>query len=94
MRLRDLELNEYVDAFGKMTEPYFIQYMKDKDEDVDWLDKMRWTKYNASFKQLVSDGVITGKEADSKYWIRKFREDNANIEEFMKFVREKEKSKK
>lgn len=90
MRLRDLELEEYVDTFGKMTQKYFVKYIEDKGSHVDWLERMRWSKYNAMFKQLVKDGQIEGKEADTKYWIRLFRDDVDNIGKFIQLIKQHE----
>lgn len=87
MRLRDITMNEYVDKFGKMTEKYFIQYMEDKGQKVDWVEKMRWTNYNAMYNKLVDAGKITGQYANSRYWIRAFRNDHSNIEKFISMIR-------
>ena len=86
MRLYDLTMNEYVDKFGKMTERYFVQYLKDKGQNVDWVEKMRWTNYNAMFNKLVDAGKIKGQEANSRYWIRAFRDDLSNIGKFISMV--------
>lgn len=86
MRLYDLTINEYVDKFGKMTERYFVQYMQDKGHNVDWVEKMRWTNYNAMFNKLVDAGKIKGQEANSRYWIRAFRADVANVGKFISMV--------
>jgi len=86
MRLYDLTLNEYVDKFGKMTERYFVQYLKGKGQNVDWVEKMRWTNYNAMFNKLVDAGKIKGPEANSRYWIRAFRDDVDNVGKFISMV--------
>lgn len=91
MRLYDLTMTEYVDKFGKITQRYFAQYMEDKGFKVDWVEKMRWTNYNALFNKLVDEGKITGQEANTRYWIRAFRDDVSNIGKFIDMIQHKDK---
>lgn len=88
MRLHELTLNEYADKFGKMTEPYFLEFTeKLTGKPADWVDKMRWTKYNVTFNELVKNGKLTGEQANTRYWIRAFRDDIQNVGKFMELLK-------
>lgn len=88
MRLSDLVLTEYVDKFGKMTLPYYMKYIEDlTGKKADWIDKSNWTNHNAMFNKFVASGKITGQEANSRYWIRQFRDDFKKVGEFIQFIK-------
>lgn len=86
MRLRDLTLTEFNNAFKRMAEPYYLEYLTTVGRKPDWVDGMVWSKLESTFRHKVEQGIITGSEANTRYWIRLFRKDIRNVDKFLTLV--------
>lgn len=87
MKILDIELYEYADAFGRITQKYYLEYMISKGLKVDWIAKMLWASYTSAFHKLVEEGKISGEKADNKYWITLFKNDPDNIYTFIQMIK-------
>ena len=80
-------MNNYK-VFYHLTLPYYIKYVENITGKVDWVEEMKWSRYVIKYDHLIKDGYVSGKKAQHRYWIVKFKTDVNAISTFVDMLDE------